>query len=97
MMMVITIDLLINATTTATNAAGNWALSSNMILFSLPVSTAGTRIAVSTAIGTKLRASSKIVGNLRGAMPDSMTKRITKVKSPVIMMMAQIIASPIAA
>ena len=97
MQMVMTIDLVIRATTTAMIAAGKVALSSSMMLFSSPVSTAGTMSAVSTAMGTKLRASSKTVGNLRGAMPDSMTNRMTKVKSPVITMIAQIIASPLPA
>ena len=91
--MVKTTDRLISATTTATIAAGKWELSSSMMLLSSPVSTAGTMIAVSTAIGIKSLASLKVDGNLRGAIPDSMMNRIKKVNNPVMIMMAQIIKS----
>ena len=89
--MVKTTDRLISATMTATIAAGKWKLLSSTMLFSCPVSTAGTMIAVSTAIGIKLLASLRVVDNLRGAIPEIMMNRIKKVNNPAMIMMVQII------
>ena len=94
MEMVRTTDRQIIAVTTATIAAGKWALFSRMISLFSPINTAGTIIAVSTEIGIKSKAPLRFDGNLLGAIPDSITKRMAKVNNPVIIIMVQIIASP---
>ena len=88
-----TTDRLINATTVAKIADGKCELPCNIILLFSPVSTAGTMIAVSTAIGIKTLASLKVAGILRGAMPENMMNRIIKVNKPVTIIMVQIIIS----
>ena len=72
-LIVMMTDRLTIAAMTATIAAGKWALFSSMMLLSSPINTAGTMIAVSTEMGINFKAPLKYAGNLRGAMPDSIT------------------------
>lgn len=94
MVIVKTTDRLIIATTIAKIAAGKWVLFSRVMLLFSPINTAGTIIAVSTEMGINFRASLRFEGNLLGAKPDSITKRMAKVSNPVIIIKVQIISLP---
>jgi hypothetical protein len=81
-----------SAITVAMIAAGRRVLSAMASVFPSVKITAGTMIAVNTAIGTKSSASSSARGNARGVRPENMTKRMQKVNRPVIIMMIQIMS-----